>query len=269
MWYKKAMAFGDSEGTIQCTYATIYDAQGRKVFSLQRRNFGRKESYNSAYFLTDAWLNGHYQNNMGRYGSLVYTGAGKEGIFYWDQGGEFSRDSMTGYVNIDFPLVYAEKWSGERLVPVKLLPVAVDFIKRSIDGIQKDKLIKAYDIFENVNGKRGNKIKTVYTLAEVFKYLTHGTWDWYEENINKKYWDNGQDAIDGKVIISPPYETRNPIYYNLYNRLNSTETFYIKPAAFNWHPVNVRIKEEKLNKLKADLDKAKALLIATGAATLI
>lgn len=269
MWYRQAMAFGDSEGTIQCTFATIYDAQGRSVFSLQRENFKLKEQYYNAYFQSDKWLNGHYKNNLGHYGSLVYTGSGAEGIFYWDQGGEFTRDSLTGYISIDFPLVYAEKWSGAKVVPVKLLQPAVDFIKRSISGIQKDKLIKAYDIFVNASGKRGRLIRTVYTPSEICNFL--GLYFWSDEYQKKvaEVLNSGKDVIYDKYIVAAPEKRPNPIWENLHNRLNTTETFYVRPAAFNWHPVNVRVKEDYLDKLKSDLDKAKALLIATGAATLI
>ena len=205
MWYKAALGFGNSEGTIQCTYAIIYDADGNKLFALQRKGFEKRSGGMSTQ--QNAWLqeengNGNYDQDISNWGGLVYTGSSQEGLFYWDSGSAMTDFATTGYLTIDFPLVLAKEWSGERLVPVTLLPEAVAFIKRTLTSIQ------------------------------------------------------------GRTM-------KNPKWIELANRLNTTETFYVKPAAFNWHPIDIRVNTGRLKKAEENLNKAKALLAAAGVATIL
>lgn len=204
MWYKAALSFGKAEGTVQCTYAIIYDKEGNKLFALQRKNFenrsGGMNAQQNAWF-QEEFENGNYGWDAANNGAMVYTGASQEGLFYWDSGSAQTEFTDTGYLTIDFPLVLAKEWSGERLVPVTLLPEAVGYIKRTLQSVQT----------------RRHREKWI-ALAE---------------------------------------------------RLNEYETFYVKPAAFNWHPIDVSIKTEQLKKAENDLNAAKAILAAAGVATII
>lgn len=51
MMYKEAMAIGNVlDGIIKCTWATIYDAEGNKVFTLQNRNFSKMYTSTTTYY---------------------------------------------------------------------------------------------------------------------------------------------------------------------------------------------------------------------------
>lgn len=51
MKYKEAMAIGNVlDGIIKCTWATIYDVDGNKVFTLQNRNFSKTVTSTTAYY---------------------------------------------------------------------------------------------------------------------------------------------------------------------------------------------------------------------------
>lgn len=258
MWYRGAMSFGDSEGTIQCTYAIIYDKDGNRIFALQRKKWEERLETKSLAWLQESFDNGHYQYPNG-FGSMVYTGAGQEGIFYWDDGNIYTGNTTTGYLTIDFPLVVAKEYSTERLVPVRLLPEAVAFIKKALANGQKKTWV--YNVYNNNNGEKGELVETYY-YAEALKHAT---------GINHEQWL--RDNKDGRIVtdkyIIESAQVPDPRFEKVRNRINESETFYVKPAAFNWHPINVNVKSERLKKAKADLDRAQALLVAAGVATAI
>ena len=204
MRYKQALSIGKSEGTIQCTYAILFDKSGRKLFALQRKHFEdhipRNYLVNEGSDYGDFW-----GDNM----LIPYTGAGKEGVVLWDGGSRTTDNTDTGYLTIDFPLVEAVQYSADKLVPAKLLYEAKTYLLRTI------------------------------TSAKVVK---------------KQYSERWQ---------------------KLYDTINNADVVYVKPAAFNWQPVeiggstNIESKTTKIQKAKQKLDQAKAILIAAGATNII
>ena len=200
MWYRQALAIGRAEGTIQCTYAIIYNASGKKLFALQRRNFEDQVAYVESNQIRDDLI-------------VVDTQTyGAEGIIAW-QADARTPDGFvdTGYIRFDLPLVIANEYSQDKLVPVKLDYNAIAYIKR--------------------------------TLSTAKKYK------------------GGY----------------NPRWLELSKMLNDTDIFYVKPAAFDWRPLDVSHMRNssnaewvaKVNKAKKEYEQAKAIMAAASATVLM
>ena len=138
MWYKNAFAIGSAaEGTIRCTYATIYDKRYKPLFTLRTDVFARALAKGQAGEQLQKY--GYYDLANGS-GFEVYTGDGEEAIQMWLQGTRpyatqnAEEADVTGYVNIKFPLVWADQYLDEthKFVPVKLLFPAVEYIVKTL-----------------------------------------------------------------------------------------------------------------------------------------
>lgn len=248
MKYKQALTIGTSEGVVQCTYAIIYDKDGKKVFAFQRKNFdifSGTKSFLQPY-LQDGNNSYAVNNDQLQRQFATYLGYGEEGIVGWDGGNIIVGDVATGYITFDMPLVAAEKWSGERLVPVKLLFPAIAYIKRTLESSNP---ISWWSLVD----EQGERIG--------------------EPTINTKLVKQWMD--EGKMYTT--FKDYAPQWKKLINGLNDKETYYIKPAAFNWQPIATdhlatnygEYQSEQLKAAKERLDKAKRILIAAGAGALI
>lgn len=203
MWYRDALKIGRAEGTIQCTYAAIYDANGKMLFALYRENAQKLAERFGAY--------GKQSTNDK---IIVDTGTfSAEGIIAWEydkrlQSGEYAD---TGYIVFDLPLVIADKHSDERLVPVRLDYNAIAYIRRTLASARKK-----------------------------------------------------------------PDGSYNERWMRLAESLSDTATYYVKPAAFDWQPIDVSHMNNGHNPewvtrkqiAKDRLDRAKAIL-AVASATMI
>lgn len=243
MWYKYAMEYGDCEGTIRCAYAMFYNEHGQRVFSLQRKNFDLQN-------MTAHHLDQHVQNDpnylyqwtQDSNGNAVYTGAGKQGIFYWDAGGW----QPTGYMQINFPVVVAKKWSGEPLVPVTLSYESATYIKETINKAQKSWKFTIWNVYDK------NTLDLLYTFYK------------------KKYTEPYQD--ESKYIIQKE-KGIHPLLAELKKGIDENTVFYIKPAAFVWHPINLDnkpiVETTEIKQKKVDLDRARMAVVLAGGLTLI
>lgn len=274
MKYRQALEIGDSEGIIQCTYATIYEAGGKPLFSLQRRKFEQHLDKNilDAQYSEDP--NDHYDSDRNnQFADAVYTGSGKEGIIAWDYG-YWLTQAETGYIDFDLPLVAASyPASSERLVPVKLLPDAVLYIEKTLLSLKPK---PHYSIYKKVENGEPELVAESYGAMneKVKEYVTYDkTTKW--------------QAIDGYYLDIT--QEISPRWKRLIEKINSNSTYYIRPAAFRWFPVNTNNLEHKkenwediddetkarimnydsVQKAKKKLDNAKALLAAAGVATII
>ncbi len=240
MDYSQALAIGTSEGTVKNTYATIYaDEKGmRPLFSIQRKNFEEKAE------IKDLYLNNGYNYSWNKSnGNLiaVYTGYGKEALIAWDRGGD--APGLTGYATVDFPIVYAEQYTEGKLVPVKLLYETISYLKMTL----------------------------AYATPGYYVYEKDGKYTYYPKLTEKQYSDFVKDEYTIKRDLSPAYrELRD-------NVLNQNSVYYVKPDAFVWNAVNCNhvknasgeYETAELKKAKADLEKAKRILILAGGAALL
>ena len=272
MRYKDALAIGTSEGTIQCTYAIIYDAKGNKLFALQRKGF--EQRLDNVMDLQQG--NDSYQAST-NFTSVTYTGHGAEGIVAWDDG-SYLTNVETGYIVFDMPLVRAKQHSNDRLIPVTLLYDAIAYIKKTMasgkeinywvyalyapDGLEIE---QSYD-----QRKIGTWIKQLETKYGTITKTNNDTTEARDITIT---------TPDGSYrIIGKQTKGRNPRWIELANKLNDKDTFYVKPAAFNWQPINTEnaidpetglTYSDKLKEAQKKYESAKALLIAAGATALL
>lgn len=257
MRYKQALAIGKSEGTIQCTYAIIYDKQGNKVFALQRKGFEKN-------WISNAQKREDNFNKSTPDIIVTYTGNGAEGIIGWDTGnGSLSGDTATGYITFDMPLVSASEWSGETLVPVRLLFPAIEYMKRTISSAQEIPIAMYY------------KFASPEEKEAASEMLDNGDMSFDGKAIDKtenKRIGQGWIKDDDSVILIAYRKGFSPIWENLMDALNEDTIYYVKPAAFNWQPVDLSNctdadgvpYNERVRVAKEKLDRAKALLIASG-----
>ena len=223
MWYRDALAIGRSEGTIQCTYAIIYDADGRKLFALQRKNF--EDEYNK--------YQGMYEYSDTQR-TIVDTGWGNEGIVAWEIDQRTPDGAVdTGYIAFDLPLVYAEEYSTERLVPVKLDYNAVAYLKKTLASAAPINMVAliTMDEWKAFKDDPDNYKPSVYkkmTGSEFARIADH-----------HKNTDESTVEFEGVVYHYETYKDYNPRWKKLTDMLNDTDTFYVKPAAFRWQPVDV------------------------------
>ena len=257
MKYKQALTVGtQAEGTIQCTYATLYDKRGRALFSLQRKNFEQSDAY--LEYLHEYGYDGtaQYGDNKTIAENYVYTADGQEGVILWDMHGRGQVDidnAPTGLITFDVPLVAVDSYSPDRLVPCKLLLPAVEYLQRTIKSAKK---VTKYTIYKiNEDGTRGQTVMETYTKPDFDKLE--------EENC-------GCD-IDPKALART--------WEDLLKRINTNDVLYVKPAAFRWEITQVRTNSNdltdpdsalgRMEAAKEKYEKAKAVLVAAGLTNLI
>ena len=256
MHYKHALAIGDAEGVVQCTFAVIYkDNKGQTpLFSLQRKRFE-----DTSPFIKDLYWNNRGNESWGKAGTwddnvATYTGYGKEALIGWDKGTVIQNQGLTGYTVVDFPLVKATKWNEGRYVPVTLVEEAVIYIKKTL------MYAKRYNWYDYIDPTTGKTVKTGLVPKKEDE----------RERVIKKAKRDGYTYKE-YIDYSPQWR------YLKKSVLNPDTVYYIKPAAFNWYPVNIKntvdangilITQEAQDAL-ADLERAKKLLILAGGAALI
>ena len=242
MKYREALNIGSkAEGAIRCSYATIYDKDQKPLFSL------RKET---AVKMID------------EYGEGELTIIEKKPGFYIYDDAHYNGAQNTFNVVGELPIVSVNQVSDERLVPAKVLPDAAylieDFIKEQARVI-KYSVYRVYDV--------GTKAGQRKLMLETYKEPDSNKW---KEQDTDKY----HHEITEKYVQQKRWE-------RLYEVLTNGEQVYIKPAAFNWNATdiyNATITDEKgktitlldyVSEAKEQLDKAKAVLLVAGAATII
>lgn len=291
MKYREALAIGKADGTIQCTFAIIYDKDGKKLFALQRKNFSSPHK-SLADGKDSAQVTASYNT------IVVDTGTNlkSEGIIAW-LADKRTPDGYvnTGYVNIDFPLVMADKRSDERLVPVRLDYNAIAYIKRTLSSAKKrwmywlfnkaewDAYMQEYES-GNTNAPAPEPVDKVISKNGGFrsKYI-------FDNEDRKTVLDsNGKPIsdehiakdLDGNVYHYERVLDYDPRWLKLSQSLNDTDTYYVKPAAFRWNPIDASHLDggvysedpemiEKIKQSKARLDRAKALLLTAGATNIL
>ena len=262
MKYKEALQIGtQAEGTIQCTYATIYDANHRPLFSLQRKNFDKSDAYWEFMREYGDGSTPGRESNQTIAENFVYTADGQEGVILWDLHGRGQVDidnAPTGIITFDVPLVVVDQYSEDQYIPCKLLYPTVEYLQRTIQSAKK---VKKYTIYKlKDDGTLGDIVGIQYTKPK-------------EEDLENGHCDY---RVDPKALPK--------VWEDLLHAINSDDTLYVKPAAFNWQITQIRVNfvtdeeaKEKgavatdptsalgiLDAARKKYEKAKAVLVAAG-----
>ena len=250
MKYREAFAIGSvCEGTIQCTYATIFDANGNGLFSLQHNKTMRSYKYlpDGGVLINEITPDVFFESQYGD------TYAGR-------------RDTdLNGGITIDLPMVYITEISDDTLVPAHLTEDALSVIGKAIEKMKIYKhtiyLVADYDTSEMKKGER-KIVKETSQTPDIKAWNNNITDHRYHYELESEY------------VVTPKYQ-------KLLEVLLKRETVYIRPAAFDWIPtdgtnaviVDADGKEIKLTDALAAAEKkvarAKALLAMAGASIIL
>lgn len=268
MRYREALNIGKrAEGTIMCTFATIYDANGKGLFSMQR-----VQQINVVN-----WKGGYSDDNSWSDALIVPTG---DNVYFTDGGyhGDVNANTdgeLKGGITFDLPFVTIDQISSDRLVPATLTETAIEVITKACENVKVTKYIieRVWDAQKPTNTPGGSPAVGSRTIVKETYYLSPSEKrEWLQERTTQYY----HYEIRTEVVISPKYIALSEI-------LETRGTVYIKPDAFNWHPLDVEnatvtetdengntVEINLIDKLKAaeqQLNVAKAALIAAGAAS--
>ena len=258
MWYREAYKIGNvCEGTVQCTYANIYDTDEKLLFSIQRKNARHHVHYtdlktgaaDDVYTSNKSDVEDYRKFDRNFFYEADYT---TDGVFFenWNEDYNGFHAQVIG----DVPLVAINTISKDRLVPAYLLPEALGLMRKSILHVDDQnfedlanetfaKWLKNPVIYNIVLHRRGEKDQDVTkVLARYF----------YEENAKND--PNLVDIDDPDIYVS--IEPGNGLYYeasqNIWKPLNLKgqhikllqmkpgQKVLIKPAAFNWMPTDIK-----------------------------
>ena len=232
MTYREAFKIGSRcDGIIRCTYACLYDRDGKALFSLQRKQASYETQPGMMFDINS--------------GIVTYAG----------------RDAdIQGAITYDLPLVIADHVSDERLVPAHMTDQAIEIITNACAKIRAIKYI--IYMVNDLTGEK-TKMQETYNLTQSDQnYWLRKRTQTYHHEIEK------EDAIAPKYRrLSEILEKRETVYIrplafdwaplNIENATITNE---------NGEIVNLNIAVEQAeNKLK----QAKTLLALSAAATLI
>lgn len=172
MLFREALRIGSkAEGIIKCTFATIYDKNGKGLFSLQRTK---------ALRLIDTTDNTWTQVN--------------DGVFFVDNQRKLqeahyagTETELHGGITIDFPLVTISEVSNERLIPARLTAEAVELIMKACENVKtaKAKYIELSRIIEERD--------LVYVKPLAF--------DWYPIAVSDKLEEARKKMENAKALL--------------------------------------------------------------------
>lgn len=253
MTFREALHIGSkAEGTIKCTYATIYDATGKGLFSLQREKASRGYEYRGGY------SDGASMSDV----DLVELNNG----VWFNEGGTYRDTDIAGKVSYQLPMVRVTAESTDRLIPATLTAEAIDIITAALSKMKATKFTvwKVWKV-DLPSGKAGRRVE-----VEHMYHLTSGK-ELYYHRLEDEYF---RYEITSENVINPRYQA-------LIDILRTKGTVYIKPAAFDWQALDVNnavieqidtdgqkieIKlSDALAQAKQKYEQAKAILAAAGA----
>ena len=240
MNYHQALTIGTrADGTIKCTYATLYDEKGQQLFSIQHKDAVRGITYDN-------------------YDASVVS-AQQHGIITLQDGVWVDKDGLA--ISVDVPLVEVSGTDSTRkYVPCRLIDGAREVLIEKLKLAPKVVKFEIYQVWDDGTGKSILK-KTCYYLS----------------NEERKKWENsGTDKYHYEIKTS---NAINPRYQKLIDMMNNRNAvFYIKPAAFEWQVTELRdggtivtdrgtitYHSEKVAKAEDELKKARAILLGASA----
>lgn len=256
MDYREALHIGSkAEGVIKCTFARLYDRPVSKdehvpkhLFSLQRRNAGKLV---------------YYPNGDMSSAPQLVTDENRNGVW-------FEHADEDGYIAIDLPIVTVSEIADGVVVPAQFTPEAVEILRDAMSKVKARKWIiyRVWDV--DTPGKAKGEREE---MAHTFSWSESWEHAWF-----KKDTDNYHHEVWTETVTIPRFE-------RIIKIIESGEPIYIKPAAFEWYPLDVKNttviekgedgEEYELNLDDAiaaaedRLNKAKAILIAAGFTNII
>lgn len=128
MKYREALNIGyEADGTIKCTFATLYDENGKNLFSIQRKDAVRGMVYTGDATNAEAVLN----SGLAMWNTIDL----QSGV--WVESNRYSESDGFS-ISVDIPLVtITGEPSAERLVPCKLIPGAIALLQNKLKNTKK------------------------------------------------------------------------------------------------------------------------------------
>lgn len=181
MEYREALHTGSkADGVIKCTYATIYDAQGKALFSMQ--------NVNAQYGVT---YEGGYREGESTKQDMIITQLTPD-VYFADSGfgGVTSGDAdIRGGITMKVPLVEITTISNERLVPAKLTTEGAKLIINACKNVRV------------VNAKYKKLIEVLESNQTI--YIKPAAFDWHATDIkNATIVDQDGKTIDLDTAIA-------------------------------------------------------------------
>ncbi len=262
MNYCEALKIGKkAEGTIKCTFATIYDEDGKGLFSLQRVKAQYGVEYKNGYSMES------------KESDMTITQLSPD-IYFTDAGfggANQTHDSdITGGITFDIPLVYAMQISNDRLVPAKLTEKAIEIIQNACKNVMVTKFT-VWMVVDKFNPNTPSAPQPGYRKQVTFTYVM--------TNSDRLMWQNKRTEYIHYEIMSE--KAINPRYIKLSEILEERGTVYVKPLAFDWNALDINEatvidKDGNAVKITDALDlaykkmqSAKALLAVAGTSIII
>ena len=238
-WREAHMIGRQAEGIIRCTYARIYDKSGHTLFSLQRVDAEEKPIYTGNRRTGDVYMVGWDKAD--------------NAVFQWRE--DIAGQTDIADINYDLPLVVTSALSDNKIVPAAFTDKAREIIIKSLQNMRKVNRVDIYrvwDVTADNEHKAGDREKVAQQ---------------YSMQIPEKY-------LQRKATFHYEWETVNvirPSYQKLINILESGDVVYIRPAAFDWQPIDIKATDldAQIAAAKQRLETAKATVIAAGIATLL
>lgn len=181
MEYREALHTGSkADGVIKCTYATIYNAQGKALFSMQNVD----AQYGVEY-------EGGYREGESTKQDMIITQLTPD-VYFADSGfgGVTSGDAdIRGGITMKIPLVEITTISNERLVPAKLTTEGAKLIINACKNVRV------------VNAKYKKLIEILESNQTI--YIKPSAFDWYATDIkNATIVDQDGKTIDLDTAIA-------------------------------------------------------------------
>ena len=263
MIYNEAFKIGSKiEGTIKCTYATIYDKDGNNLFSIQ--------SSKTLYGVT--WKN----NDDSNLENAIVTQLSADLYFCDCVSFNYGRSDLRGRISAPIPFVQADtqitlkpsrskknKDSGAPLVPAILTPYAIELL---LEACKNFRTYKWY-VYVTVPNPTGGE----FTKCVAEQYTYPG--ELMVKNFGNKY--NCEPKVEMKNVMDPRAE-------KLISVLKTGDGIKVKACAFDWNPLNTKNASiidpetgievnlsKELKEASNRVDKAKALLLTATATNII
>ena len=121
MTYEKSFKIGSNvEGYIKCSFTTIHAENGDKLFTLNRKGFGRR-----------------------------IQSQGEADLYLIQTNGVGDAPNTSFDIEVDYPLLHADyEIKGNELVPVRLTQEAARFIQSKLQAL-KSKKYRVYRVYDN------------------------------------------------------------------------------------------------------------------------
>lgn len=244
MTYEKSFKIGSNiEGYIKCSFTTVHAENGDKLFTFNRKGFGR-----------------HIQSQ------------GEADLYLIQTNGVGDAPNTSFDIEVDYPLLHADyAIKGKELVPVRLTQEAARFIASKLKPLTQKKYLiyRVYDNYAqetNSTHKPGERrlMQETYTKPVIIPKNAQNSAlllrvdGWKDTYIY-------HHEVEVKTEDQTHYATLRDLCENY-----KTDIVYVRPERVDWIPTRVDVVlSDEIETARQKMEQAKSLLIAAGAASLI